>query len=260
MNTNYYGHVGLEFLEALESTLTEWKNAVWYKYDKVFDLSPLLPVLKHSQIKDGCVLEAIPPEHDGMSLPYARYKGLETLNKKAFPGITEISELPDIYFSVEDAFEVDESPEGVWDAFLLWEMHRHLPCIQHGVYGTRELIFDLDTYVKTAALGEYVDEDLGVILEHNVQEHVKKYEGKTGYHEVYGYQTEEDLRVALSLIDCRILLPSINVNQKRLYISGWTPWSGLHRETLKYKRVNKSYGFLSLNYEKLANYWWGIMI
>ncbi|MBQ6953190.1 MAG: hypothetical protein IJP81_04705 [Bacteroidales bacterium] len=260
MNTNHFGRIGLDFMEVRETIVKEWSEWGRQNNDKVIDLTPLLQVLKHCHIKEGFVIEAIPPEYDGMSLPYARHSRLKPLSPNRYPGIMKIEELPDLYLPIEDAFVVDECPEGVWEAFLLWELHRHLPCIQHGMYGTRDLIFDLDSYTDTVAIGEYIDEVTGEILENEIQNHVKKQEGKLGFHKIVGYQSEEDIRVALSLRDCRILLPTVNVNTNRVYVAGWTPWFGLHRETLKYKRMNNSYGFLSLDIEHLANYWWGIRI
>ena len=260
MNTNEFGRIGIEYEKACQLISDNWTGINGSKDDQVLDLSPVLSVLKHCHLKEDYVFEAVPPEYDGMSVPYARNRYSNPLCPKRYPGIRSAEDLPDFYYTYEDVFDVEMSPEGVWEAFLLWELHRHLPSIQHGIYGRRDLLYDLDSYIDFAAIGDYIDKETGDPLEDEIKAHVKKYEGKNGYHQVRGYQTEYDLRKAVALRGCPLLLPSVDFGRHRVYVSGWCPWSGLHRETLKFKQLNKAYGFLSINTEFIANYWWGIMI
>ena len=256
MNTNVLGRIGLDYIEACKKVGKKYS----FGQESSMDLAPVLQVLKHCRIKENYAIYAYPPEYDGMSVPYAAYDIVRPLNSKEYPGITCVEELPDIYHPIDEAIEVDESPEGVWEAFLLWDLPRHLPCIQHGVYGLRDLLLDLDDYDKLASLSEFIDEGTGAMLEDKVNSFLKEIEGKAGGQQIAGYQSELDLRMALSLINCPLLLPKVDMGARRVYVTYWTNWTGLSRETLKFTRRGNSYGFLSLNQECLASYRWSIMV
>ena len=260
MNTNKFGIIGLEFSKVIEEIRQATSSKKWWDQDFVIDLTPVLSVLRHCHLKEDYVFEAVPPEYDGMSVPYVRYKSMDQLIKKKYPGITSVDELPELYLSVDDAFEEDDCSEGVWEAFLLMDIDRHLPCIQHGFYGCRDFILDLDTYVDTVILGDYIDIETGVTNEEKIQEHLKKIAGEKDKSRVHGYETEEDIRMALALRGCPLLLPKVDTGRSRVYVTSWVPWAGMFRETYKYKRINNSYGFLRLNCESLTSYFWGIQL
>jgi hypothetical protein len=124
----------------------------------------------------------------------------------------------------------------------------------------RDLFLDLDTYDSFACLSQFIDKESGEIVEDKVQSFLKEIEGKTGYHQIRGYQSKEDLQMALALRGCPLLLPKVNMGAYRMYVTFWTPWTGLSRETIKITRRDNTYGFLSRNCESIAQYWWGITI
>lgn len=256
MNTNVLGRIGLDFIEACKEVGKKYS----FGQELSMDQAPVLQVLKHCHIKERYVIYAYPPEYDGMSVPYAAYDIVRPLNSKEYPGITCVEELPDIYHPIEEAFEVEDGPEGVWEAFLLWDLPRHLPCIQHGVYVLRDLLLDLDDYDKLTSLSEFIYEGSGAILEDNVNSFLKEIEGKTGSQQITGYQSELDLRMALSLRNCPLLLPKVDMGARRVYVTCWANCTGLSRETLKFTRRGNAYGFLSLHHECLARYCSGSVV
>ena len=256
MNTNVLGRIGLDFIEACKKVGSKYS----FGQESSMDLDPVLQVLKHCRIKENYAIYAYPPEYDGMSVPYAAYDIVRPLNSKEYPGITCVEELPDIYHPIEEAFEVEDDPEGVWEAFLLWDLPRHLPCIQHGVYGLRDQLLDLDDYDKLASLSGVIAEGSGAIVEDKVNSFLKEIKRKAGSQQIAGYQSEQDLRMALSLRNCPILLPKVDMGARRVYVTYWTNWTGLSREMLKFTRRGNAYGFLSLNHECLSSYCSGSMV
>ena len=260
MNTNAFGRIGINLMDSIKGVIERYDESPWFNQETSMDLSPILPILKHCHIREGYTIDAYPPEIDGMSIPYARHTSITPISPRKYPGIRREEELPSLYLPINIVLEVEACPEGVWEAFLLWDLPRHLPCVQHGAYGMRNLLLDLDDYDSLACISEFVDKDSGCILDDKVNSFLETIEGKTGYREIRGYQSEQDLRMAIGLRGCPLLLPKVVMGINRLYVTYWTVWAGLSRETIKFTRINNTYGFLSLNRENLAYYDWGFII
>ena len=216
---------------------------------KTVSLDPILETLSGFRKNDEYVYEALITGETGLggaSLPYARLKELEPLQKVFGDFVPEINQGKNSLIGDEwtEGLDFDYSPEGAWAVILLTDIASQLPLFWHANYDSITYILDDDKYADIVHIREFLTPD-GQLPDnyHELVDDIFK-EGEERY--FYAYPTREDLVKALEL-HRENKLPSVSMNEDgsfdiKYYV--WNEWNGLHRAVYHAKKDKK--GKLSL--------------